>query len=101
MNRLKILADLSQIMYPNFGHCYRCGMSWAIVQGHSTQYSPRHGCFPLCEKCWVTLSPKDRLPFYRESWDSHIKQQGKDYDYNGRTIEEWWPLVEKAVMEGK
>lgn len=44
--------------------------------------------FPLCEGCWSKLTPKQRLPFYRELWDK--------YDRTG----EDWARLEKNVLAG-
>ena len=59
------------------------------VEGHGTLYTESSGCFPLCEKCWEKLTPKQRLPYYRKLWN----QWGSDNDT--------WKDIEKAVAEGK
>jgi hypothetical protein len=48
------------------GCCLCCSISWKWVKGHSTYYKESSGVFPLCEKCWSSLTPEDRLPYYEE-----------------------------------
>src|SRR3990167_680068 len=54
----------SRIESPGFGACERCGMSWAIVNGHATYVAGGFGIFPLCLECKLELSPEERLPYY-------------------------------------
>ncbi len=56
---------------------------------HVTYYNERSGGFPLCNSCWETLTPKERLPYYREMYD-----EWKDKNEN-------WKEIEIAVLEGK
>lgn len=82
------IGRISRFLYPGYGTCMNCKTTWNIVEGHSTQYSPSSGCFPLCESCWSELSAETRLPFYRrlcEQWDEPEK----------------WPAIRAAVLEGK
>jgi hypothetical protein len=60
-------------------------------------YSDSKGCFPLCESCWSELTPETRLPYYKElyeSWLSFGEELKKD-------CEGLYPLMEKAVLDGK
>ena len=73
-----------------FGSCYKCGASWKYVEGHITDYgSEGMGCFPLCESCWMQLTPQERLPYYRQLW---VKWQ--QYGIKNPT----WEDIEKAVL---
>lgn len=87
-----------------FGSCGRCGRSWKWVNGHSTSFgNDGEGCFPLCERCWKELgSGKARLPYYRQWHESSIAQLSSSGGgaYINR-YEQKWPLIEKAVLEGK
>lgn len=83
-----------------FGACHRCDDSWAYVQGHSTPYGAEgRGCFPLCEDCWIILTPEERLPYYREMWEGWFrwaKNKEQITDLNKR-----WVEIEGAVLGGK
>lgn len=86
------------ILEETLGRCGRCNISWKWVEGHSTQYSETSGCFPLCEKCWGELMPAERLPFYRDLWNSwrrEFTRFGIEKDLTD------WSLIETAVLEGK
>ena len=92
-----------RFLHPGYSACGRCGLTWATVEGHDTNYDNWNGCFPLCEGCWSKLTPEERLPFYRqmvdewiyqdELWDVHVK--GRDY------YEQKWQLIKEAVLDGK
>lgn len=97
LERRQNLARIARIANPGYSSCGRCGMPWAVVEGHSTLYSERWGMFPLCVECWTELgTPDARLPFYRALYESH-KQDGEmdDDTYHN------WSLIEAAVMSGK
>jgi len=85
-----------------FGRCGRCNRSWKWVKGHATNYTESSGCFPLCDSCWKALTPEQRLPFYRKLFDGNTASiRGYDGgEYLAHHLEEW-PLIEKAVLEGK
>lgn len=81
-----------------FGTCGRCDESWAYVEGHSTRYTEREGCFPLCEDCWSALTPEERLPYYREMWEDWW--QGAKREEHIADLNRKWPQIEKAVLQG-
>lgn len=84
---------LSALLAPSYGGCLRCCGSWKWTKEHSTRFSPRDGCFPLCERCWQELgTPSARLPFYRQMFDSWLRE--------GATSDEW-ANIERAVLEEK
>lgn len=82
-------AFLERLLSPHLGRCYRCDRPWVTaatrtrgnvtrqlrhrrflglvgVRGHSTWHSDGFACFPLCEGCWSSLTPEQRVPYYRE-----------------------------------
>lgn len=81
------------------GQCGNCKVSWKWVDGHSTMFTQSSGCFPLCEKCWSELTPEQRLPFYRELFDSNIASARK-YNYPPPPESEW-ELIKAAVLAGR
>lgn len=83
---------VSQLLHPSYSTCLRCGMSWAIVHGHTTYCTVGGGCFPLCEDCWSELTPEDRLSFYRKLWDSWWQWGKPDME---------WDIIKEAVLAGK
>jgi hypothetical protein len=86
----------------HLSHCGRCGTSWAFVHGHSTLYTDRVGCFPLCDECWDELTPPERLPFYRvlwERWYSEARFGARD-EGQMTELEAQWPAIEAAVLAG-
>lgn len=44
--------------------CYRCQDKANWKERHFTLYAPGLACGPLCQQCWATLQPLERLPFY-------------------------------------
>lgn len=78
--------------------CGRCKDSWQWKPHHTTMFSTRDGCFPLCEDYWKALTPDERLPFYRAMFDRNVSiRPGGDREAYRAT----WLLIEKAVKEGK
>ncbi len=79
------------VIAPGYGACGKCVMPWKFTNQHFTSYgSPvntdfdpnvsvegdmilfaqvQYGMFVLCERCWTKLTPAERLPYYRESYD--------------------------------
>ncbi|MEN3369987.1 MAG: hypothetical protein V7609_2130 [Verrucomicrobiota bacterium] len=80
------------------GECGRCLDSWLWKPHHTTDFTSRDGVFPLCEDCWKRLTPDERLPFYRAMFERNLATCPADYleQYKAQ-----WPLIEKAVKEGK
>jgi hypothetical protein len=74
------------------GSCGRCKVSWKWVDGHSTDYGHGRGLFPLCEKCWSELTPKERLPYYEDLMEIW-KKQGCQSEYEDE--------IREAVLAGK
>lgn len=68
-------AYLARMLDQNRGWCLRCGMPWGAVEHHTTWYSERVGCSPLCEGCWTILgAPEARIEYYKtliDRWESH------------------------------
>jgi len=86
------IGRISKLLYPGYGCCGRCQTVWALVKGHSTDYKPGLGCFPLCEKCWKALVPETRLPYYRQLWE--------EWKRWGEQDESEWQAIEAAVLAG-
>jgi len=98
------------VIAPGSGACNKCLMPWAFTEHHSTSYgSPvnvdddpnitvtgdvivfaqvSYGMFVLCERCWVKLTPTERLPYYRETYDKW---------HNERNT---WEAIKAAVLAG-
>lgn len=51
--------------------------------------------FPLCEECWQALTPKTRLPYYRQLIDER-----KKWDTATEKSEDTWPRMKAAVEAG-
>lgn len=64
----KIIAWFERQQAPGYGWCKCCRRPWTKVKAHDTWYSAGRGCSPLCRECWKSLTPADRLPYYRELW---------------------------------
>lgn len=102
------VGRISRLVSPGYGWCKRCLTTWNFVEGHTTIYEQgpgfeimgrrfpgaSSGCFPLCEKCWRACTIAERLPYYRELWDTWVAQ-GTD-----KTIETWL-CIAAAVREGR
>lgn len=86
------LGRISQFLTPGYSHCLKCRTTWPFVKHHSTQFTQSRGMFPLCEQCWAELTPETRLPFYRRLWLLWANMNEKDDE---------WPLIERAVLDGK
>ena len=91
----ELFAPVARALSPGLGSCGRCGLPWSVVDGHSTDYTPNNGCFPLCERCWRNLGPTERLPYYRTLWE-----QWQDMGDNDAS-EQKWNCIEAAVKDGK
>lgn len=77
------------------GWCRRCKTPWVFVQFHNTSWHQRGG-IALCEQCWAELTPRERLPFYRELVESWHKRP----DLCELGFDEEWAQVEAAVLSG-
>lgn len=99
------------VIAPGYGTCGKCDMPWKFAQSHSTSYgSPinvdddpnitingenvivfaqvQYGMFVLCERCWVKLTPTERLPYYRETYDKWHSERNT------------WEAIKTAVLAG-
>lgn len=72
-----------------FSGCKCCGDRWNWKKSHSTKFTDKRACFPLCEECWAGMTPTERLPYYRtlvfDMWGDETA----------------WPAIEQSVLEGK
>lgn len=89
----------------DWSYCQRCYISWAIEENpHTTPYrkdgygNMSSGCFPLCESCWIGLSPEERIQFYRQMWLTWKQQSDPD---NFEQLDEDWELIKSAVLNGE
>lgn len=108
---------VDRMLHPGYSGCARCGFTWATVEGHATPYEwtdkalklvfsegeskpsivqlpeamPSRSCFPLCESCWSSLTPEQRLPYYRQLWDSW---------HQWGTPDAKWEDIESSVLAG-
>ena len=62
---LKSVAPILRFLFPGYGTCFSCRLPWAVVKGHDTPYDSVRGVFPLCERCWSSMSVEEREPYYR------------------------------------
>lgn len=115
----KCVGDIEQLIFPGYFPCWRCGRPNALTVMHITPYRDLalapdasgisgYGVFVLCEECWRELRPKDRVPFYRASNDKNIADISAAHELSKeqitsevRRLRANWPLIEKAVLEGK
>lgn len=87
---------IERLAAPGYGFCMRCGRPWNRVEGHMTRYENGSSCLPLCESCWSSLLPAERLPYYEALVDEWIRQtpsEAEEYEQKRR-------LIEDAVMQG-
>ena len=99
---MKQKADYQTKTPAHIGECGHCHAPWSGhdggkafpgVESHSTPMSGGSGCFCLCEMCWSTMTPEQRLPFYRALWISWV---------NSGIERPWdiceWDQLRKAVL---
>jgi hypothetical protein len=95
MNRRTLFSRLPswvlRLLAPGYSTCLACGVPWRFAREHSTPYAhgrnTTSGMFPLCEPCWASMKPDERLPYYAAlcaKWDSPPD----------------WESVESAVRAG-
>jgi hypothetical protein len=100
----------------SIGHCMKCwqpwegrmpnsvGYEWDGVKPHHTFFVDPPGpgdsidamgkaCFPLCETCWASIKPYERIPYYRRLWDLWMTWGGSD--------KKEWRAILRAVEQGK
>lgn len=91
----KVVAVLAIPFSAGYSGCRRCGRSWLVAKTHCTPYTEGNGCFPMCELCWSEITPHERLPYY---FDLVMQWRCQGCESHA----EWaWPLIERAVLEGK
>jgi hypothetical protein len=76
--------------------CGSCGARWCQVTPHYTRYEVDKCMFPLCEGCWSSKTPEERLPFYYvmfHYWCMLDAAQDKKIDRD-------WATIEKVVHLG-
>lgn len=82
----RLLADWVLVpLAPDWSRCGRCRAPWKFCDSHTSWYTENNGALALCERCWGSLEPYGRLPYYRE------KHQDK----------EDWTFISYAVMGGE
>lgn len=79
------------------GMCLRC-RHWRAV--HTTDYAPGRGVFALCTRCHETLTPAERVQYYRRRFDGWMRGLSAG-DARAVEIAAWWPLIEAAVRDGQ
>jgi hypothetical protein len=88
----KVLGFLSRLIPCKYGSCLRCGITHCFSSFHITVVKEHTtGIGVICQPCYESLTPQDRLPFYRMFIEIYRKH-GVVYDKNH--IDE----IERAVM---
>lgn len=62
-----------------YSGCLRCGDSWNWKRRHSLWLSGNQGIFPLCEECWLELSPEQKLHYCEQlfnEWEAISAKHG-------------------------
>lgn len=121
VRRDSLRARFERLLSPGLGTCYRCCRPWkhpkfkrvgprtwqqqnrlrfwghvGVVE-HTTPYKRGNGCFPLCEGCWSSLTPEERLPYYQRlvhRWMWLTPEKTDDYKADAK-------LIYEAVLDGK
>lgn len=86
----RVRGQFWQLVYPSYGFCGKCAHPWTKVPHHTT-----HNCFPLCEKCWASMTPAERLPYYRALMDEWYACGC------GQIAADQWPFIREAVLRGE
>jgi hypothetical protein len=68
--------------------CARCGVTWKFTKHHATKINENVTDIVLCEYCFKSLSPHERLPFYKMWYDRR----------SAFTKQEDWNDYETAVL---
>lgn len=121
-----IRAVTNPIMHPGYGHCFRCGRTWDVVDGHMTDFDDAH---------WSVITPNDTnsmismegvpndgkqhevvvtngegcFPLCKQCWKDLQTPEAR-LPYYRMLIDEWkredtnaeakWPKLKAAVMAG-
>lgn len=97
-------------LFPRSGWCGRCGIPWKATIYHDTKYthkdhrqppevSDKHACFPMCQKCWESKRPIDRLVYYQRLFDTW-NEDAKKYKTEP-PAREHWEAIRSAVLAGE
>lgn len=92
----RMSIEFANLVDHPYSRCSRCDISWKRVHGHGTMWGSS-GASPLCDACWAELTPEQRLPHYRVLFDKWVfdgKRRGHDAPAP-------WPVIERAVLDGK
>ena len=99
--------------------CPRCGWQfWIFRRIHWTRFGPTKGVMALCQPCWRTLLPHERLPYYqrtfqlwRETWEegerllaavaAAASRPGRTLTVEHEDLEETIRLATEAVLRGE
>lgn len=79
------------LFHKGYATCGKCNKTWDVVPSHNTYYKMHTAVFALCEKCWQSLTPEDRVPYYKRMIDKYWSEKDKN---------ENWDLIQSAVLEG-
>ena len=91
IQRLKVW--LARLMSPGYSDCLQCHMPWKYAEPHVTYLNRNHpgsevcGVFPLCESCWKSMTPNERLKWYRLLWRMGTRSSS-------------WDVIATAVRKG-
>lgn len=96
--RFRRNARLWRRYYSRWGHCFRCYATWNRCSEHITMHSSTSGCFALCESCWMTLTPVEKLPYYADLMRLRIRQGSYPNRSERARV---WDEISEAVIQGK
>ena len=83
-------AWVQRIMAKTSGTCKKCERPWRYLDdGHCTMVGEYWGVSPLCKRCWMSLKPNDRLPFYHKMYMTWERPVAQDHG---------WELIAQAVL---
>lgn len=66
-----------------YGHCLNCGDTWDYKKAMVIPYDEHNGMFPLCEECFILLSPDAIKKFCQQQniiWALNGSQKILDYE---------------------
>lgn len=82
--------------------CLHCGATWDHAKGHQVNYrcqipgaSVLRQQTVLCERCWGSQSPQERLEYHRDHCALEA-EQGRPV-----TTVDWYGITEAIMKEGK
>lgn len=92
----RIFGRITKAVFVHYSYCKCCLCTWNTVKEHITHYGiytrdkGGGGMFPLCEHCWKRLKPKERIPYYKQTFLM--------WQVDGPHHENAWPEIEWAVL---